>query len=118
MITLIVEKNQTPVYQQLYKQLQRQLLCGRVRANEPLPSIRVVAKELNISVIPVKMAYEMLQNDGYMYTIAGKGCFACEMDTKSTRLANNKLSDAVNYCKNIGLTAKDIFALMNNQLQM
>ncbi len=118
MITLIIEKNLTPVYQQLYNQIQTQILRGKVRANSLLPSIRVVAKELNISVIPVKMAYEMLQNDGYIYTVPAKGCFVAQVDTRSARLGNDKLHDAVNYCKGIGLSAKDIFALMHNQLNL
>lgn len=119
MISLIVEKSQVPVYQQLYTQIQKQILRGQAKENSLLPSIRVIASELGISVIPVKMAYEMLQNDGYMYSVPGKGCFVNKVSMqKSSQVANSKLADAVGYCRDIGLSAKDIFALMNNQLHV
>ena len=65
----------TPIYQQIYDQLKDQILRGELAGDTPLPSIRNLAKDLRISVITTKRAYEELERDGYLYTLPGKGSF-------------------------------------------
>ena len=66
---------QEPIYAQIARQIKQQILSGQLRAGEPLPSIRLLAKELRISVITTKPAYEELEADGFIVTQAGRGSF-------------------------------------------
>lgn len=66
---------QEPIYAQITQQIKQQILSGQLRAGEPLPSIRLLAKELRISVITTKRAYEELEADGFIVTQAGRGSF-------------------------------------------
>ena len=67
-----------PIYQQIYDQVKIALLSGELREGDMLPSIRALAKDLRISVITTKRAYEELERGGYIYTAAGKGCFVSQ----------------------------------------
>lgn len=67
-----------PIYQQIYDQVKNAILSGELRAGDMLPSIRALAKDLRISVITTKRAYEELEQGGYIYTAAGKGCFVSQ----------------------------------------
>ena len=66
---------QEPIYAQITRQIKQQILSGQLRVGEPLPSIRLLAKELRISVITTKRAYEELEADGFIVTQAGRGSF-------------------------------------------
>ena len=67
-----------PIYQQIYDQVKNAILSGELREGDMLPSIRALAKDLSISVITTKRAYEELEQGGYIYTAAGKGCFVSQ----------------------------------------
>lgn len=67
-----------PIYQQIYDQIKTAILSGELREGDMLPSIRALAKDLRISVITTKRAYEDLEQGGYIYTAAGKGCFVSQ----------------------------------------
>lgn len=67
-----------PIYQQIYDQVKNAILSGELREGDMLPSIRALAKDLRISVITTKRAYEELERGGYIYTAAGKGCFVSQ----------------------------------------
>ena len=67
-----------PIYQQIYDQIMAAILSGELREGDMLPSIRALAKDLRISVITTKRAYEELEQGGYIYTAAGKGCFVSQ----------------------------------------
>ena len=67
-----------PIYQQIYNQVKNAILSGELREGDMLPSIRALAKDLRISVITTKRAYEELELGGYIYTAAGKGCFVSQ----------------------------------------
>ncbi len=114
----VYPKSEIPLYEQLYKQISAQILAHKIEAHYCLPSIRVVARELGISVIPVKAAYERLEADGYIYTIQGKGCFVNELhtDNRKSNLAQDKLREVIDYCKSIGLTEKEIKDILNKLL--
>lgn len=74
-----------PIYEQIYSQLKAQILSGALREGELLPSIRALAKDLRISVITTKRAYDELEKDGYIYTVAGKGCYVAERNEQLVR---------------------------------
>ena len=67
-----------PIYQQIYDQIKTAILSGELREGDMLPSIRALAKDRRISVITTKRAYEELEQGGYIYTAAGKGCFVSQ----------------------------------------
>ncbi len=64
-----------PIYEQIEEQIKTQIMSGALSAGDILPSMRVLAKELKISIITTKRAYEDLERDGYISTVQGKGCY-------------------------------------------
>ena len=75
---MIRNNTAAPIYQQIYQQIKEQIINGTLEEDTMLPSIRSLAKELRISIITTKRAYEELERDGFVYTIAGKGTFVAE----------------------------------------
>ena len=85
MTILIDNKSGQPIYEQIVEQIREQILTGSLREDEALPSIRSLAKDLRISVITTKRAYEELEQEGFLYTVAGKGCFVAGKNTELLR---------------------------------
>ena len=71
-----------PIYEQITGQIKNLILSGELRAGDALPSIRLLARELRISVITTKRAYEELERDGFIETVAGKGSFVSARDVQ------------------------------------
>ena len=80
MYVTVSNASDRPIYEQIYTQIKAAILRGELREGEALPSIRALAKDLRISVITTKRAYDELEADGFLYTVAGKGCFVAEKD--------------------------------------
>ncbi len=74
-----------PIYSQIAAQIKAQILSGELPPGEALPSIRALAKDLKISVITTKRAYDELENAGFLDTVAGKGCFVAEKNLELIR---------------------------------
>ena len=72
---IITNTSEVPIYEQIEEQIKGLILTGRLTAGEALPSMRVLAKELKISVITTKRAYEDLERDGFIESVVGKGSF-------------------------------------------
>lgn len=72
---VVSNKSSRPLYEQIDAQIKAQIMSGELKAGEALPSIRSLAKSLQISVLTVQKAYDLLQADGFIETTAGKGCF-------------------------------------------
>ena len=86
----IDNRSGAPIYDQIYSQIKDAILSGQVTEGEALPSIRALAKDLRISVITTKRAYDELENEGFIYTLLGKGCFVAERSTELLREENLK----------------------------
>ena len=71
----IDNKSGTPIYDQIYSQIKNQIISGALKENEALPSIRGLARDLRISFITTKRAYEELEKEGFVYTVPAKGCY-------------------------------------------
>ena len=84
----IDNRSGAPIYDQIYSQIKDAILSGQVTEGEALPSIRALAKDLRISVITTKRAYDELENEGFLYTLPGKGCFVAERSTELLREEN------------------------------
>lgn len=87
---LIDNKSGTSIYEQIYTQIKDQIIGGALREDDPLPSIRNLAKDLRISVITTKRAYEELEREGFLYTVPGKGCFVAPKNVELLREENLK----------------------------
>ncbi len=109
----ISSNTQTPIYRQIYEQLTLQILNGTLESNSILPSIRNIAKELRVSIITIKKTWEMLEQNGYIYTIAGKGSYVA---THTEKLIKNKkkdilkasLVDDVKLAKSLGFSQEEL----------
>lgn len=88
---IISNANDQPIYEQIYQQIKKHILSGSLAQDEMLPSIRSLAKDLRISVITTKRAYEELEKEGVIYARSGKGFFVSERDLKLVRESNLRL---------------------------
>ena len=77
-----------PIYEQICEQVRAQIVSGALKEDEPLPSIRALAKDLRISVITTKRAYDELLQAGYVYAVAGKGYFVAPRNVELLREEN------------------------------
>lgn len=81
----IDNKSGAPIYDQIYSQIKSAIIGGELRENELLPSIRGLAKDLRISFITTKRAYDELEKEGFLYTVPGKGCFVAPKNIELIR---------------------------------
>ena len=86
----IDNKTESPIYNQIYTQIKNQIINGSIKENDLLPSIRTLAKDLKISFITTKRAYDELENEGYIYTIPGKGCYVNRLNSELLKEENLK----------------------------
>lgn len=88
-MTIIIDnKSGVPIYDQIYSQIKAQIIGDALRQDEALPSIRSLAKDLRISVITTKRAYDELEAEGFIYTLPGKGSFVAPKNTELLREEN------------------------------
>ena len=86
----IDNKSGAPIYDQIYSQIKNQIISGELHEDEALPSIRNLAKDLRISVITTKRAYDELEKEGFIYTLPAKGCFVAPKNLDLIREENLK----------------------------
>lgn len=82
---IISNSSGRPIYDQISEQIKEKILTGQLEEGEALPSMRLLAKELRISVITTKRAYEELERDGFIVTMTGKGSFVAEKNAEAVR---------------------------------
>jgi len=114
---IISNTSDKPIYQQLFDQISGQIIKGQLPNNYSLPAIRTAAKELRVSIITVKKAWEELERHGFIYTMAGKGCFVADLSkdditNKRDNLAKHKMEKDVIYYKELGLELEDLLDLV------
>lgn len=113
MNVLISNSDGRPIYEQITAQIKNQILSGKLKAGDALPSIRLLAKELRISVITTKRAYEDLERDGFISTVPGKGSFVATKNTEfmreeQLRIAEGHLNKAVDVAKAAGIQYEEL----------
>ncbi|MBR0131240.1 MAG: GntR family transcriptional regulator [Firmicutes bacterium] len=79
---LISNSSDRPIYEQIGEQIRDQIISGSLAEGDALPSMRLLAKELRISVITTKRAYEELEREGFIETVPGKGCFVAAQNSE------------------------------------
>ena len=102
----IISDSALPLYEQIVSQIKEQVLQGKLEQGSALPSIRMMAKELKVSIITVKRAYEELENEGFIETVPGKGNYV-SMKNKA-RLRELQISQLEEQIENIVSMAKSI----------
>ena len=107
-----------PIYDQIVSQIKAQILSGKLKEGDALPSLRTLAKDLRISVITTKRAYEELEREGFINTVPGKGCFVAPQNPElaredALRRAEEHLSQAVDIAKTAGLTLSELTETLN-----
>lgn len=117
----IDNRSGVPIYDQIYTQIKSQIISGELKEDAPLPSIRNLAKDLRISVITTKRAYEELERSGFIYTVAGKGCFVADKNIDAVRESvmaeiEKHLEEALKLAGECGLT-KEQLKIMIDTLQ-
>ena len=107
-----------PIYDQITRQVKGLILRGELKEGEALPSMRLLAKELRISVITTKRAYEELEREGFITTVPGKGCFVAPQDPElareeTLRRVEEHLTRAVEAAKSGGVTLEEMKDTLN-----
>lgn len=105
---LISNTSGEPIYAQIVSQIRQMILQGELVSGTPLPSIRLLAKELQISVITTKRAYEELEREGLINSIVGKGSFVSGADQEfireqRLRIMENKMKEIIDESKLLGI---------------
>lgn len=118
MTIFIDNKSGLPIYEQIYNQIKAQIISSSLSEDEPLPSIRNLAKDLRISVITTKRAYDELEREGFIYTVAGKGCFVAQKNTELLREENlkkieNHIEEIIKLSHTCNLTKQDIIDMIH-----
>ena len=95
-----------PIYSQIVTQIKAQIISGELKEGDPLPSMRVLAKELRISVITTKRAYEELEREGFIYSVKGRGNFVradAGLKEKQQKKSLDELSRQMKVCRELGI---------------
>ncbi len=109
-------KSRLPIYEQLYKSVTRMAALGAINAGEPLPSVRALAQELGVNPNTVQKAYQMLEHDGIIYSVPGKGSFLSGENPalkQQREMAAEKLEEAIKNAADCGMLKSDILAAVN-----
>lgn len=106
-----------PIYEQISRQIKNQIISGELTEGEPLPSIRILARELQISVITSKRAYEELEKEGFIDTVGGKGTFVAVQNKellreKKMKIVEDKLNEAVAEAQLLGISLGELLQML------
>ncbi len=114
---IVSNSSDEPIYEQISSQIKAMIIKGELEVGEPLPSIRGLARDLQISVITTKRAYDELEKEGFIETMQGKGSFVAMqnkelMKEKKLKIIEEKLIEVVKESKLLGLKYSEIEAML------
>jgi GntR family transcriptional regulator len=104
-------QSRTPIYEQLYKKIVELIINKTLKAHDQLPSVRVLAKDLGVNPNTVSKAYQQLEHDGFIYSLAGRGSFIANINSNAAR--EKALSDfdrCVKEAMNAGFSKEELSA--------
>lgn len=115
---IIRNTGDVPIYEQIVRQIKAQILQGELKEGDVLPSMRLLAKDLRISVITTKRAYEELEREDFIITIPGKGCFVAPQNPEllredTLRRVEEHLSQAVDAARSGGIARAEVNELLD-----
>ena len=107
-----------PIYEQIAEQVKSQIVQGRLKPGDPLPSMRVLAQDLKISVITTKRAYGELEAEGFIETVAGEGCYVAAADPEvpregNLRAAEGHIQRAIDVARGAGISKEELHELID-----
>jgi len=110
--------SQTPIYQQLFEQVSTQILNGVLKSDTLLPSIRVMAKELRVSIITIKKTWELLERNDYIYTVAGKGSYVKKntknaLEKKKLKTVKDALKENIILSKQMNIAKEELLKIIS-----
>ena len=116
MNVIVSNASDRPIYEQIYTQIKAAILRGELREGEALPSIRALAKDLRISVITTKRAFDDLERDGFICTVQGKGSFVAAKNREMLReellkQAEQKLLEAIEIARQGGISQQELLEM-------
>ena len=122
MYIIIDNKSGDPIYEQIYTQIKNQIISGQLKQDDMLPSIRGLAKDLRISFITTKRAYDELEKDGFLYTIQGKGSYVAPKNVELLREENLKkieehMEAIIQLAASCRLSREDILEMMKLSME-
>lgn len=115
---IISNTSSTPIYEQIKKEIINEIITGNLEENEMLPSIRTLAKDIHISVMTIKKAYDELESEGYIKTTHGKGSFVSPKNLELIKEQKQKeledyLNKAIEISKQYDITQKELIETLN-----
>ena len=119
---IISNSSGKPIYEQIADQVKEQIMAGALAAGDALPSMRLLAKELRISVITTKRAYEELERDGFLENVPGKGCFVAPQNRELLREAQlrrveEKLTQAIEEARRGAVSREELKEMLTELYQ-
>ncbi|WP_433956666.1 GntR family transcriptional regulator [Cytobacillus horneckiae] len=114
---IISNSSKEPIYEQITNQIKSSILAGELQEGTAIPSMRNLAKDLQISVITTKRAYEELEKAGFIYSIVGKGSFVAEQNLevireKKLKVIEEQLGAVISNSREIGLSLDELQQLL------
>jgi GntR family transcriptional regulator len=109
-------KSRLPIYEQLYKSITRMAALGAIDHGEPLPSVRALAQELGVNPNTVQKAYQMLERDGIICSVPGKGSFISDGSSaisQQREIAGQKLEDSIRTAAECGILKAEVIERVN-----
>ncbi|MBQ8325969.1 MAG: GntR family transcriptional regulator [Lachnospiraceae bacterium] len=121
---IINNSSMTPIYEQIVMQMKEKIMSGQLKADTMLPSVRTLAKDLRVSALTVKKAYDAMEQEGYVITVHGKGSFVANVNPNLAREEKQKeveqlFEQGIRKAKECGMTAeetKDLFYVILSDL--
>ncbi len=110
---IINNSSMTPIYEQIVMQMKEKIMTGQLKADTVLPSVRILAKDLRISALTVKKAYDALEQEGYIVTVHGKGSFVANINSNIAMEERQKevekiFEQGIRKAKAYGMSAEDV----------
>ena len=118
----IDNKSGAPIYDQIYSQIKNMIISGELREDEMLPSIRGLAKDLRISFITTKRAYDELEREGYIYAVQAKGCYVAPKNVELIREENLKkiehhMEEIVKLAASCNLSQQELMEMLRLEME-
>lgn len=112
--------DKTPIYRQLYDQIAAEVLSGLLKPGEPLPPIRTVSKELGVSMITVRSAWDALERDGFLVTRTGSGCFVAPISearrqSKVYEKLLGSIDETISAAKSLGISEEELHQMITER---
>ncbi len=115
---IVSNRASRPLYEQIASQIKAAIMSGELSAGEPIPSMRALAKSLQISVLTVQKAYETLQSEGFIETTAGKGCYVSAQNQdfymeEQQKKIEEKFTEAIEIARSSGINLEKLIGLLS-----